>query len=160
MPWYHLSKTLIIELYETNCQKQIKNKMKPSGFWLSKNSEWEEWLNENFESSSTWGYNYKYKITLRKNINILKISTFEDLEIFNEKYGIIYKNTGHYFSADWKKVCDEYDGIFFENYEKIREYLWKNDLTDIYTWYLSLDVTSACIFRPSLVISKLIQVPY
>ena len=161
MTWYHLSKKSISEIYDVNCNRQSKtNKLKPSGFWLSKNSAWEEWINDNFESLSSWDYKYKYKVTFKKNINVLKISTFADLENFTQKYGIEYEKTGEYFSADWKKICEEYDGIFFENYEKIRGYLWDNNLTDIYIWYLSLDVSSACIFRPSRVISKLIQVPF
>jgi hypothetical protein len=158
MVWYHLSEKLIKDVYDIDCKKQTKSYFKPFGFWISKNSEWETWLNENFEGVSTWGYKYKYKITFRRNINVLKILTFDDMKKFTEKYGVKYKGKNKYMSANWKKVCEDYDGIFFENYDKIRSYLWKNELIDIYSWYLSLDVNSACIFRPSEVISKITQV--
>jgi hypothetical protein len=109
MVWYHLSPKIINDVKDIDCKKQSKSHFKPFGFWLSKDSDWETWLNENSGSISSWGYKYKYKITFRKNINVLKILTFSDLKKFTQKYGIKNKEMGHYKTADWKKVCEDYD---------------------------------------------------
>ena len=59
---------------------------------------------------------------------------------------------------NWEKVCKDYDGIFFMNYRKILDDE-SVEYGDEFIWYNMLDVSSACIFRPSKVISKLIEEP-
>jgi hypothetical protein len=150
MVWYHHSKKEIIELQDKDCKDVTsKTKLKPRGFWLSYNNDWEDWErnNENLDR-----YKFKYRITFKKSINVLKIDTLEDLYEFNEKYRIKDKLIKNILIIDWEKVCNDYDGIFFMNYEKIMKDEFISD-----TWFETLSVSSACIFRPSLVVSKIIQ---
>lgn len=150
MVWYHHSKKEITELHDIDCKDVVsKNKPKPRGFWLSYNNDWEDWErnNENLDR-----YKFKYRTTFKKNINVLKIDTLEDLYDFNEKYRIKGKLVKNILIIDWKKVCNDYDGIFFNNYDK----LMKDDFIED-SWYETLSVSSVCIFKPSKVISKLIE---
>jgi hypothetical protein len=155
MVWHHLSEKEIIELYDINCKEasSVRN-LKSRGLWLSYNNEWEMW-NDNGEEGIRH-YKYKYRVTFRKNLNVLKIETLKDLYKFNKKYGSRDKIDKSIIRINWQKVCNDYDGIFFTNYDKIR-----NDesveYNDEFSWYYTLDVSSACIFRPSKVISKLIE---
>ncbi len=158
MVWYHLSEKKITELYDITCKVAgSSKKSKPRGLWLSYNNDWEEWNDTGEPGVFIVGnYKYKYKITLKKNINVLKIETVDELHSFNKKYGKKDKYIKSMVKINWEKVCKDYDGIFFMNYRKILDDE-SIEYNDEFIWYNMLDVSSACIFRPSLVISKLIE---
>ena len=160
MVWYHLSEKKITELYDIECKDVlIKKHLKPRGLWLSHNNDWEIWNDTGEPGVFIIGdYKYKYRVTFRKNLNVLKLENLEDIKSFNRKYGSKDKYIKSLIRIDWSKVCNDYDAIFFTNYDKII----KDDsvrYADEFSWYYTLDVSSACIFRPSKVISKLIEEP-
>jgi len=158
MVWYHLSEKKIIELYDIECKDaNVKKHLKPRGLWLSYNNEWEKWNDTGEPGVFIVGdYKYKYRVTFRKNLNVLKIETLQDLYDFNKKYGSKDKHVKSIIRINWEKVCKDYDGIFFTNYNKIRQDE-SVEYNDEFAWYYTLDVSSACIFRTSKVISKLIE---
>lgn len=175
MPWYHYSEKQIKELNDEESQSWD---MKPKGLWLSYNNDWEDWINRE-EMDWMKDYKYKYKVTLRKNTNICVIDSIEILEKFIELYEIgpikvensgdegfdlTFKSSDIYL-IDWEKVSEDYDGIKFINYPKILGYIWREKIMKSkinerfrWNWYLSVDINSMCIWRPSKVISKLIEV--
>jgi hypothetical protein len=170
MVWIHYSKKSIEKLLDDDTCIYQQLEFKPEGLWLSKDSEWLEYakieLPERFKN-----INYIYKISIKKNSNLLKISSFKDLEIFQDKYMIktdwtsipnfwdITKYESSLYLINWIKVCQDYDGIIFTNYKKILEKIIeisknnKHNMTK-FLWYHSLDINSACIFRPSKIVSK------
>jgi hypothetical protein len=160
MVWHHLSEEKITEIYDIDCKVAASSKkLKPRGLWLSYNNEWEEWNDTGEPGVFIVGnYKYKYKVTLKKNLNVLKIETVEELYDFNKKYGKKDKVIKKMIRINWEKVCEDYDGIFFMNYRKILDDE-SVEYNDEFIWYNMLDVSSACIFRPSLVVSKIIEEP-
>lgn len=166
MVWIHYSNKSIEKLLDDdNCSKQ-RPTSKPLGLWVSKNTEWLEWMESEMPRWAK-SVKYIYKISIKKNANILRISSFEDVLELHNKYMYRIKNNlkdtslfGPYdYYIDWKKVCQDYDGIIFTNYQKIQEKIRKiskdnKQYRTEYAWYHTLDINSACIFRPSKVISK------
>ena len=56
------------------------------------------------------------------------------------------------YKINWKKVAQDYDGVIFDNYHNIK---YSNQLmTPKYTWYDTIDINSACIWRPNSVITS------
>lgn len=58
----------------------------------------------------------------------------------------------NYATIQWKKVANCFGGIEFRHYQTIRKHIRKNHLTDAYLWYLSIDVSSGCVWNPALVL--------
>lgn len=89
MVWHHLSEEKITELYNIDCKDaNISKNLKPRGLWLSYNNEWQEWNDTGEPGGFMFGnYKYKYRVTFKKNINVLKIETVDELYDFNKKYG-------------------------------------------------------------------------
>lgn len=170
MVWIHYSEETIEKLLDDDaCIKQHFH-FKPFGLWLSKDSEWLEWMKSEMPE---WieEVNYIYKISIKKNTNLLKISSFEDVVKLHNKYMVKANFVNppeiwneeifepYLYFINWKKVCQDYDGIIFTNYQKIQEKIRKiskdnKQYRTEYAWYHTLDINSACIFRPSKVISK------
>ena len=169
MVWIHYSKKPIEKLLnDSECNNQ-RPTPKPLGLWLSKDTEWLEWMKSEMPQ---WvkKVKYIYKISIKKNANILKISSFKDLVDLHNKYMNKYRFNSVFedddmfepytYEIDWKRVCSDYDGIIFTNYYKILEKV--NKLSEnskyyrtVFEWYHTLDINSACIFRPSKTISKI-----
>lgn len=159
MVWIHYSSNSIEKLLDDDSCFYQYSTVKPFGLWLSKNTEWLEWMKSEMPE---WidDVKYIYKISLKKNSNILKISNKKQLDIFNEKY----KDKNNEKFINWKKVCQDYDGVFFDNYNDIKMKLLSTTYTDEnkfkyvlnkYYWYFMIDVSSMCIFRPNKILSKI-----
>jgi len=155
MVWIHYSKSqkpIKKLLDDSECIHQHTH-WKPLGLWLSESTKWMSWMKSEMPE---WVDDVKniYKVSIKRKSNILTISSLKEMEEFTEKYGV-----NSYI--DWKKVCKEYDGIIFKNYEKnrteifsIQDYEVLKKYIDKYYWYYAVDISSACIFRPSKVVSK------
>jgi hypothetical protein len=155
MVWYYLPSKPIEKILDDNrCENEVpcqNSWCKPNGLWIYYNDEWKQI----FE-----GREYIYKVTLKKNIKILKLDTLKKLLKFQKKYRTkyIYEYQNH---INWKKVCKDYDAIFFTKFYEVLKNLHKSvDEIEFqkYEWYKYMDLNSACIFRPSLVVSKFIQI--
>ena len=155
-------------LDDNTCIHQKYSSIKPFGLWLSKDTEWLEWMESEMPEWAE-SVKYIYKISIKKNANILRISSFKDLVNLHNRYMNKYRIESETFKdvlyepysyeIDWERVCSDYDGVVFTNYYKILEKvnkLSKNDkhYRTVFWWYKTLDVNSICIFRPSKTISK------
>jgi hypothetical protein len=108
-------------------------------------------------NSLQWG-GYIYRFYFKRNINVITIQTFDELNKFIDKYGVMQKiNERRELWINWDDVCGKYDGIIFKNYNDILKkiYTYPEEIQNTkYIWYHTIDVDCACIFRPSKVISS------
>ena len=145
--WLHVSKKPVkMPLNDIDCKKQTPG-FKPTGLWLGAGNAWLNWMQSEMPE---WNkeYKYMYKCYLKRNINMFHINTFSALKRFTAKYGIVSKFT----VIDWPRVCQDYDGIMVTNYNKILEpSVDKLELL----WFRTYDIDSACIWKPSAVISSI-----
>lgn len=121
---------------------------KPRGLWVSVDGEhgWEEWCRaENFSHMGT----FKYRVDLIPGANILVLTSPEELDTFDAKYGVEetypplsgLNIPGYTFRRiDWLKVRRKYDGII------IAPYIWERRLSHL-EWYYTWDCASGCIWR-------------
>lgn len=119
---------------------EMKMGMKPGGLWLSKGDEWAK-------ASAFYGANYVYKATI-DDTNMLKLDTIDKIKKFTETYRITIKNNPYFAPINWKKVAREYDGVIFDNYNEIKKDILKG-FNPQYMWFSTLDINSACTWRPN-----------
>ncbi len=82
---------------------------KPIGLWLSKNDAWKNWChNENFLCLDACD-KYEFYLNWEK---ILRIESIECLRKFCKQYQVPFEQ-----GVNWNKVSQEWDGIYFNNYE-------------------------------------------
>ena len=162
---YHISKTEIKKLINNYYKQDF---FKPSGFWYSIGPSWVKWkLNEGFNTKGIHKkgkeyyinkslniykvkfYNKKYT-TLPDDEKVLLVDTCDKLIKFDKKYSIKIRNRSF---IEWKKVSQDYAGIEFRNFNKIKKELKK--INKKIVWYWAVDVDSGCIWRPSKVINKI-----
>ena len=112
--------------------------MKPRGLWYSCGSDWDDWCQMEMPE---WidGAPHVYKLQVNPS-NMLIIRTGEELEAFNEEYGV----NGIPF-IDWGAVAQQYDGI------EICPYQW--DYRHEFLWYYGWDVASGCIWGSGAFVS-------
>ena len=151
------SQKKIVALKQGTPMPQNTN-VKPHGLWYSLYSAWVSW------GKVTHGQHI-HKITFHPNVHmmwqvsqhatrshpnkIVVLRTFDDVRQFNQRYGVILHNNT---TIQWKKVAKQYGGIEFRHYQTIRKHIRENHLTDDYLWYLSIDVSSGCVWNPALVL--------
>ena len=82
-------------------------------------------------------------------LKIVVLRSFEDLQQFNQQYGVVMHKK--YAVIRWKEVAKDYGGIEFRHYKKIQKHIRNNKLTDAYIWYLSIDASSGCVWNNALV---------
>ena len=141
---------------------------KPNGFWYAYKDEWFNfWHNDNPENI------YIYEVIINPDnfttldqpnkLKVLRISTFNELEAFTEKYsfGSLYSNEkiGIFFFGtesvpdillkiykdhiSWKDVMENYAGI------EIIPYIYKARFK--YKWYYTWDIASGCIWNTKII---------
>lgn len=144
MKLIHYSPELIEALDD---RKYDQNNMpfhhKPNGLWISVHGscDWKNWCeNENF---SLENLRYSYEISVKKNANILYISTPEELYEFTKKYPFSTRQFDmdyDTYQIDWYKVKSKYQGII------IAPYQWDCRLSLESNWYYSWDCASGCLW--------------
>ena len=163
---YHLSQGVIPKLKNNYYNKQ--GILKPIGLWYSIGSRWldfklnENWNNNGIRKKGTEYYinkpltmysikffNCKYTTTPNK-AKVLLLDTQTKLTKFNTKYS--NKREGGYFIG-WEKVSQDYAGIEFRNYSRIKKEL--ENKNSFILWYSALDVDSGCVWNPSTVVKKI-----
>jgi hypothetical protein len=144
---YHHYSNNIIKSLENKKYEQNNLKLKPTGFWFCKNTEWYEWcIDQRFSIS---GIDNKYKLDINFE-EILIIDTIEKLLKFTDEYSLpeqLYSGK----RINWIDVSTKYKGIYFDNYLDIKYYLSVNNLMIDFVWYYSIDVSSGCIFNIDIV---------
>lgn len=143
MNLYHYSDVPLakIEQYYSSGYKKPPDYFKPHGFWVSVGADWASYCRrEQFRLETL---QYKHKVTLKKNANILYITTASEMDVFTREYEfwpfahedlLILKN------IDWARVEKEYQGII------IAPYLYERRQSLHTFWYYSWDCASGCIW--------------
>jgi hypothetical protein len=128
-----------------------RNWMKPSGLWLSEGSQWQDWCDAEGFATCNMNTCYIYSASICKD-KLFVISSLDDLNTLHEKYEI--KNKVHLHGGiDWKEVTKDYDGICFENYQEVKRDYFMNSNNFAQMWFLGVDISCACIWNPSSVIT-------
>jgi hypothetical protein len=124
--------------------KEMTYGMKPGGLWLSKDTEWGNFM-------ELEGHTYLYKAIIDDS-NMLILDTVDKVKDFTEKYRV---KTGNMFYViiNWKAVAREYDGVIFDNYNSTKINLMKN-FSPQYIWFLGVDINSACTWRPNKTVKE------
>lgn len=144
--FYHTSTKNVGDLYNLNADNVGREAFKPVGFWISEANEWQE-----FCKDAGWNYGSScitYKVEIDP-ATLLKIDTIAALRSLKQKYG---DSDG---AIDWAAVSGDYDGIWFSNYPTVRRAAMKEADRHHYTWFIAVDINSACIWRPSRVIKSI-----
>lgn len=116
---------------------------KPRGLWLSVDGEhdWKSWCEaELFELESL---KHRYRVYLKKDSNILRLTSTQDILNFTEKYNRVYRDYGldwHGHFMDWTRLATEYQGLI------ISPYNWELRLDRRVHWYYGWDCASGCIW--------------
>tara|TARA_R110001592_G_scaffold18816_14_gene77833 strand:- start:29887 stop:30417 length:531 start_codon:yes stop_codon:yes gene_type:complete len=139
--------------------RQIVN-FKPFCYWYSLGDDWYKfWYEE--EKMSKVSNQVVCEIKIKRNMfttlekkekgKILVIDSLEDVHTMNKKYS--KKWNGKYKLIDFNQVAKIYSGIEFRNYHKIRKYIYENNLylSDKYSWYLTVDVNSGCVWNLDII---------
>jgi len=156
MFYYHLTNN---KLQKNKFLYKQELDFKPRGLWFAKKNLWNKFL-----KSQNMNRKYKYEYKLKINFdNILVLSNFDEIINFGKKYGKFIKyNSKKYLVINWKKVEKDYDGIYYNNYNKIKEKILNKSKTyrnriSKYAWFLTVDLESGCLFNnKSIVKSTLI----
>jgi hypothetical protein len=112
---------------------------KPAGFWVSVDGkdDWKEWCEaENFGDLSQ---QYRHKVTLKADSNILLLTDKLEVLCFRERYGRETNNPLYQIPyIPWDQVAQDYQGII------IAPYQWELRLEEM--WYYGWDCASGCIW--------------
>ena len=124
----------------TPLKQPNKPMAKPFGLWYAIGTGWIDWVKDNMPE---WEREYAFVLDIDES-RLLKIDNYQDLQAFNEEYGI----EGNYI--DWDKVSQKYGGI------EIAPYIYQARYDML--WYYGWDVASGCVWASNMVKnSKLIQ---
>ena len=142
--YYHYSNKELI--FDELLVREQEEHYKPKGVWLSYENEWLDWCEREGFSTCNLSTCNIYRTKLKYD-NLYVIKTLDDLITLNKKYPAEY-------SIDWKKLSSDYEGIVFENYYSIKKELLPNFnfCQNNLTWFLGIDVNSACIWNPKNVV--------
>jgi hypothetical protein len=168
MSWYHYSSKNSLKLdnlYDLDYEDHISYPFKPSGLWLTLEEEWFKFQNEIGDDNFIKKLKYRYEVELKdyKELNILIIQNDEDLKIFDYKYKDTSKDIEFHYDSygptfpDWKKVCQDYDGMICLNYQDILSstYITPEKYKMRKHWWFWLDINSVCIWRPSKILKEI-----
>lgn len=136
--------------------------MKPFGFWVSVEGDydWEWWCNaENFRTENL---QYVYGVTIKENASILHLRTCEEILEFTKEYLVkeedltFIKETYGYkalkmtnlldsYNINWVRVGSKYNGIIISPYQ------WDLRLSTETSWYYGWDCASGCIWNTDVI---------
>lgn len=140
--FYHWSNNKIKQLKKIEYKQYIG--FKPKGLWFSKDFDWFRWCIKNGMFIDESSYCYQLDISLNK---FKIIDTIEKLLDFQSTYkyqeGVLNKLE----YINWKKVSEDFDGIFFDNYVEIKLQCNSRGLINKLTWFYGIDVSSGVIFN-------------
>ena len=139
--WLHFSIKPITSIKETD--KQNKFGLKPNGLWFSLDNDWKDWCSKEGFMEYDDNLTYTYELTLDES-QFYVIDSFEKLLEFEAKYKF-----GRYIN--WVEVSEDYDGLIFKNYHKIKKKLRLEDELFNSLWYYSIDVNGGVVWNPSSV---------
>jgi len=132
---------------------------KPDGKWYSLYAAWSNW-GEVSKGKHIHRITFVPKVhiswqesrasgTLSCVQKIVVLRSFEDLQQFNQQYGVVMHKK--YVFIRWKEVAKDYGGIEFIHYKSITKHILNNELAYAYIWYLSIEASSGCVWNNALV---------
>lgn len=137
------------ELKRVNSPQIRARGPKPNGLWYCVGFGWLDFTTSDFQDFYTIGNRvYAFEISL-EGLNVLKITSYEELVKFEEIYLAPSENEymkDKKFDIDWSKVAENYDGI------EIAPYIYKARMGHM--WYYGWDVASGCIWNTTNLKSK------
>jgi hypothetical protein len=114
----------------------------PNGFWFSKNDEWKKWCIEN-DFHNGISICYCIAISLTK---IYIVDTIPKLLNLITNYSYIVGK------INWDIFQEDFNGIYFDNYDYIMSILVSSKLINLCKWYRTISVNSGCIFNTKSII--------
>ena len=141
--------------------KQIVN-FKPYCYWYSLGDDWYKFWYEK-ELMGVVRNQVVCEIKIKRNMfttlekkekgKILVIDSLEDVDEMNKKYSKVMKSLSMRL-IDFNEVAKTYSGIEFRNYHKINKEIRTNRFKSLprnsflkrYSWYLTIDVNSGCVW--------------
>jgi hypothetical protein len=133
------------------------NGYKPNGFYFSYKT---EWLKHILNKDKIDDINIKipnnmyiYQVNFDK-YNIYKLNSYEKIIKFTNKY--LINNNNKFYTIDWIKISNKYDGIIISNYKSIIKKLkflikkYNYDLKKI-LWFFMFDVNGGCIWNTNII---------
>ncbi len=143
--FFHFSHKPISDLQDIPDKNVGSYMLKPKGLWLSEDDAWQSWCA--YSDYCNVGKLLKYEATVHIS-KLLIIDSVDSLNRFQKKYGT---KSG----INWEKVAHDYPGIYFTNYDEVKYQTLSGFSTDYATyWFQAVDLNSACVWRPSEVITK------
>lgn len=141
--------------FNYECDEEKRNRLnavnKPIGLWASpKDSKdfvtWKKFIKENkFKVKSL----RKHKdFTLKDDANILMLTSKKEIMRTWRKYKMISPRMNGLRFLDWKRIEEDYDGVFFLYSDWVEDYM--STKFYFYTW----DVDSLCIWNLDKIQSK------
>lgn len=110
------------------------NPFKPKGFWVSVGDSWKEWCES--EQFALKRLKYKYSVKLKKNHNILHLTTPDQILEFSKKF----PDEDYPGYIDFEKVYPACGGLIISPYQ------WECRLNFYTSWYYGWDCESGCIW--------------
>lgn len=118
---------------------------KPNGFWYGFGSSWLDWVRSEMPN---WETDFVHLVKVNES-KILKISTFEELLAFTEKFGVesdyVFGGSHPKGKINWPEVAKIYSGI------EINPYIYKARMK--FMWYYPWDVASGCVWGEDGIVS-------
>lgn len=111
---------------------------KPGGLWLSVDDDWRRWVEG--EGLDWLDGRTTYVATLTDQVDILTISTPEELDELTKLYRGPSRNEECVYHMDWPLIATKYAGIL------IAPYLWERRMDIFTSWYYPWDCASACVW--------------
>ena len=94
--------------------------LKPSGLWLSFDNQWEQWCREEGVEMTNLDNCNIYKVDIDET-KMCVIESLDDLNEFCNKYLESNPLCPLLKFISWKLVVNDYDGIIFRNYRKVKK---------------------------------------
>lgn len=137
----HYTKEPIHTLWSI-AQPTEKEMVKPKGLWLSVDGEydWKLWCEA--ESFQLETFKHHYRVYLKKDSNILRLNSTQNILNFTEKYNkVVYSEYGLFgHQIDWARLAEEYQGLI------ISPYNFELRLDRRTHWYYGWDCASGYIW--------------
>lgn len=157
---HHYSATPIAALtVRPNVHDGVYQAGKPSGFWVSDDSEfgWAKWCEA--EQYQLGHVRYRYEVKLAAPERLLWLRDEDSVRLFISEFGIEPPGFGRgvvgafrYREPDWQRVAQHWGGVV------ITPYQWSLRLADGFMWYYGWDCASGVIWDVST-IASLVPVP-
>lgn len=148
MIFEHISHQLPVESFKT--QKQTP-RLKPIGFWLSRPGEWSTFVGDTsppfkcrmqIPEEVICSFPWSSPIQPTNRIIQVDISKSLELSLFIERYQF----PGYSYEIDWRKVQDDYIGIYFTGLSRLPSNYYQEYNNSDGCWILSIDVDSICVW--------------